>query len=130
MGVVYKARQTSANRLVALKLIRDGALAVAARACPVPSRSRSRGSDEASQHRRRSTRSGEYQGQPYFAMELVEGGTLDKHLTGQPLPASLAAELIRALALAIQHAHEQRVVHRDLKPANILLSVDSGQWAV
>ncbi len=128
MGVVYKARQVSSDRLVALKLIRDGALA---------SRKSARFRIEAEaagrmQHPNivRIYETGEYQGQPFFAMEFVEGGTLDKHLTGQPLPADQAAELVRALALAIQHAHEQKVVHRDLKPANILLQAASSQWPV
>src|SRR5262249_49874127 len=53
-----------------------------------------------------------------------------RHLAGQPQPAQQAAELIRALALAIQHAHEQKVVHRDLKPANILLAAGSWQLVV
>jgi serine/threonine protein kinase len=65
---------------------------------------------------------GEHAGRPYFEMELVEGGSLDQHLAGQPQPAPQAAELVRTLALAVQHAHEQKVVHRDLKPANILLA--------
>ena len=120
MGVVYKARQTSANRLVALKLIRDGALASA------QERARFRVEAEAAGRMQHPNivhifEAGEHQGQQFFAMELVEGGTLDKHLTGQPLPAAQAAELIRALALAVQHAHERNIVHRDLKPANILL---------
>src|SRR5262249_47682326 len=70
---------------------------------------------------------GEHQGRPYFAMELVEGGSLDKHLAGQPQPAPQAAGLVRTLALAVEHAHAQKVVHRDLKPANILLTEDRGQ---
>src|SRR5262249_55191761 len=64
---------------------------------------------------------GEHEGRAFFAMELVEGGSLDKHLGGQPQPAALAAGLIRTLANAVQHAHDRKVVHRDLKPANILL---------
>src|SRR5262249_55906794 len=73
---------------------------------------------------------GEHQGRPYFAMELVEGGSLDQHLAGQPQPAPQAAGLVRTLALAVHHAHAQLVIHRDLKPANILLAVVSGQWPV
>ncbi|MCI0376197.1 MAG: protein kinase [Gemmataceae bacterium] len=120
MGVVYKARQLSANRLVALKLIRDSALA------GPQERGRFRIEAQAAALMRHPNivevyEVSEHQGRPYFAMELVEGGSLDKHLAGQPLPALQAAELVRALAFAIQHAHEQKVVHRDLKPANILL---------
>jgi serine/threonine protein kinase len=120
MGVVYKARQLSLKRLVALKLIRDGALA------GPQQRARFRIEAEAAARMRHPNivniyEIGEHQGRPYFAMELVEGGSLHQHLAGQPQPARPSAELIRALALAVQHAHAQKVIHRDLKPANILL---------
>jgi serine/threonine protein kinase len=121
MGVVYRARQVNLKRLVALKLLRDGALAG-----PLE-RARFRIEAEAAARMRHPNivsiyEVGEHQGRPYFAMELVEGGGLDQHLTGQPLPAPQAAELVQTLSLAIQHAHEQKVVHRDLKPANILIA--------
>jgi serine/threonine protein kinase len=126
MGVVYKARQISLKRLVALKLIRDGALASA------DEQARFRIEAEAAARMRHPNvvaiyDVGEHAGRPYFAMELVEGGSLDKHLTGQPRPAGQAAELIRTVALAVQHAHEQKVVHRDLKPGNILLTSRSAE---
>jgi serine/threonine protein kinase len=121
MGVVYKARQLSLKRLVALKMIRDGSLA------GPQERARFRIEAEASARMQHANvvqiyEVGEHAGRPYFAMELVEGGSLDQHLAGRPQPASAAAELVRALALAVQHAHEQQIIHRDLKPANILLS--------
>src|SRR5947209_8498930 len=120
MGVVYKARQASLKRLVALKLIRDGALA------GPPERARFRIEAEAAARMRHPNivqiyDVGEHQGRPYFAMELIEGGRLDEHVAGRPLPAAHAAALVRTLARAIEHAHAQQVVHRDLKPANILL---------
>lgn len=120
MGVVFKARQTSADRLVALKVIRNGMLA--------DERERARFRIEAEAAARlhhpnvvQVYEVGEYQGQPYFAMELVQGCSLEERLGGQPQPVALAAAFIRTLALAVQHAHEEKVVHRDLKPANILL---------
>jgi eukaryotic-like serine/threonine-protein kinase len=120
MGVVFKARQASANRLVALKVIRNGVLA--------DERERARFRIEAEAAARlhhpnvvRVYEVGEHQGQPFFAMEFVEGISLEEHLGGQPQPAALAAAFIRTLALAVQHAHEEKIVHRDLKPANILL---------
>jgi WD40 repeat protein len=64
----------------------------------------------------------DHQGDQYLALELVEGGSLER-LTGTPLPPRQAAALVEALARAVQHAHERGVVHRDLKPANILLAV-------
>ena len=120
MGVVYKARQVGLNRLVALKLIRDGALA------GPQERARFRIEAEAAARVRHPNvvqiyEVGEHQGRPYFAMELADGGSLDKHLAGRPQPAPQAAGLVRTLALAVQHAHAQMVVHRDLKPANVLL---------
>jgi serine/threonine protein kinase len=121
MGVVYKARQVSSKRLVALKLLRDVALA------RPEDRARFRIEAEAAARMRHANivqiyEVGEHAGRQYFAMELIEGGSLDSHLAGKPQPISAAAELTRTLALAIQHAHAQRVVHRDLKPANILIA--------
>jgi serine/threonine protein kinase len=130
MGVVYKARQLNLGRLVALKMIRDGALA------GPQQRARFRIEAEAAarmQHANvvRIYEVADHAGRPYFVMELIEGERLDQHLAGQAWPAPRAAELVRTLALAVQHAHEQKIVHRDLKPANILLqglklTVDSG----
>ncbi|MCI0701031.1 MAG: serine/threonine protein kinase [Planctomycetia bacterium] len=125
MGVVYKALQVHLKRLVALKLIRDSALA--------SPQERARFQVEAESAARMHHPNivqifevGEHQGQPYFAMELVEGGSLDKLLAGRALPARHSAELVRSVALAIHHAHTQKIVHRDLKPANILLSAELG----
>jgi serine/threonine protein kinase len=121
MGVVYRARQVSLKRLVALKLIRDSALAGR------QERARFAVEAEAAARMRHPNivqiyEIGEHQGFPYFAMELVEGSSLVERLAGRPQPPALAAELIRTLAQAVHHAHEQRVVHRDLKPANILIA--------
>jgi serine/threonine protein kinase len=123
MGVVYKARQLSLQRVVALKMIRDGALA------GPQQRARFRIEAEAAARMEHPNivqiyEVGEHAGRPYFAMEFVEGGSLDKHLAGRPQPPPQAAELVRSLARAVQHAHEQNVVHRDLKPSNILLGAD------
>ncbi len=120
MGVVYRARHRASGRLVALKLIRDGALA------GPQDRARFRLEAEAAARIDHPNvvqiyEVGEHHGLPFFAMELIEGGSLDKLLAGQPLPTHAAAELVRTLAAAIEHAHAQKIVHRDLKPANILL---------
>ncbi len=123
MGVVYKARQAGSGRLVALKVIRDGALA------GPQARARFRIEAEAAARVRHPNvvevyEVGEHAGRPFIAMELVEGGSLDQRLAGRPLPARPAAELLRTLALAVAHAHGQKIVHRDLKPANVLLASD------
>ena len=122
MGVVYKALQVSTGRLVALKLIRDLALA------GPRERARFRIETQAAARMKHANivqvyEVGEHEGRPYFAMELVEGGSLDKHLAGRPQPALEAASLLRTLALAIEHAHARHVIHRDLKPTNILLQI-------
>jgi serine/threonine protein kinase len=124
MGVVYKARQVSLKRFVALKVIRDGALAGA------QERRRFRIEAEAAARMQHPNivqifDIGDHQGRAYFAMELLEGGSLDKHIAGRPQSARQAAKLVRSLALAVQHAHMQQVVHRDLKPANVLLQIES-----
>jgi serine/threonine protein kinase len=120
MGVVYKARQLEFRRLVALKLIRDGALA------GQEERARFRMEAESVARVRHPNvvevfETGEHQGRLYFAMELVNGGSLAAYLTDSPQPANDAAELVRTLARAIAHAHAQQVIHRDLKPGNILV---------
>jgi serine/threonine protein kinase len=125
MGVVYKARQLANERMVALKLIRDGALA------GPQERARFQTEREAIARVRHPNvvqiyETGEHRGRPYLAMEFVEGGSLAKYLAGQPQPATQAAQLVRTLALAVHHAHTQQIVHRDLKPANILIKAEGG----
>jgi WD40 repeat protein/serine/threonine protein kinase/tetratricopeptide (TPR) repeat protein len=121
MGVVYKARQTSLNRLVALKMIRSGAHA--------GSHERARFLVEAEAVARLSHPNivqiheiGEHDGCPFFSLEFVEGGSLDRKIAGTPQPPRDVAVLVESLARAMQHAHAQGVIHRDLKPANVLLS--------
>ena len=72
---------------------------------------------------------GEDEGRHYYAMEYVEGPTLKEHFeAAAPLSGDEAAELVKALAETMHHAHERRVIHRDLKPANVLLdSADEGR---
>jgi serine/threonine protein kinase len=123
MGVVYQAKQLAARRDVALKMIRDGALA------GPEQRVRFRiEADAAAQFQHpnlvRIYEVGEHDGLPFFSMELAEGGSLDKELAGRPMPVRPAAELVRALAEAVQYAHEKKIVHRDLKPANVVRTGD------
>jgi serine/threonine protein kinase len=124
MGVVYKARQLDPPRLVALKMIRDGALAGAEQ------RIRFRIEIEAIARFEHPNlvhiyEVGRHGDLPYFSMELAEGGSLDrKPSDGLELSPRAAAELVRTIALAVQYAHEKQVIHRDLKPSNILLAED------
>jgi hypothetical protein len=123
MGVVYKARQLRLNRLVALKLVRADAEIVPAQ------RPRFLVEGEALARLQHPNvvqihDVGFWRGQPYFALELVEGGSLAARLAGKPLPAREAGRLVACLAQAVQAAHAQNIVHRDLKPANVLLTAD------
>ncbi len=121
MGLVYKARQVGLNRLVALKVVRGGA-----HASP-QQRARFRIEAEAIASLQRPNvvqiyDVGEHDGCPYFAMELVEGGTLADRLRAAPPGPDEAARLIEVMARAMHRAHLRGIVHRDLKPANILLT--------
>jgi serine/threonine protein kinase len=120
MGVVFKARQVALNRLVALKMIRDPLLAN-----PDDLR-RFRREAEAVAHLQHPNivqiyEVGEHDGQPYFSLELIEGGGLDRKLARELPPPREAAHLVETLARAIHTAHEKGIIHRDLKPANVLL---------
>src|SRR5262249_52371886 len=65
---------------------------------------------------------GEHEGQPFFSLEFVPGGSLDRRLGGTPQAPGASARLIETLARAVQAAHENNVIHRDLKPANVLMA--------
>jgi predicted Ser/Thr protein kinase len=120
MGVVYKARQRSLNRLVAVKMIHAGAYA-----SPDDLR-RLRIEAEAVarlQHPNivQIIEVGELDGRPFLALEYVAGGSLAQQLNGTPWPTDRAARFAETLARAVHCAHEQGIIHRDLKPANVLL---------
>jgi len=123
MGVVFKARQKSLDRLVAVKMILRGELASAADV----TRFRAEAESAARvnhQHIVPVYDVGEYEGQPFFSMKYVEGTTLAKRLADGPLPAREAAELLVPVCRAIAEAHRNGLLHRDLKPSNILIDHD------
>jgi tetratricopeptide (TPR) repeat protein len=122
-GVVYKARQRGLNRLVALKMILAGEHA--------GEQELTRFKTEAEAVARLQHPNivqiyevGEEEGRPYFSLEFVEGGSLDRKLHGTPQSPQEAARLLHQLAVAMQAAHEKNIIHRDLKPANVLLTTD------
>jgi serine/threonine protein kinase/uncharacterized caspase-like protein len=122
MGVVYKARQVSLNRIVALKMILSGQFAGAAQ------RQRFRTEAEAIARLQHPNilqiyDFGEHDGLPYFALEFCEGGSLFWRLRNGPkvMGPDEAARLVEALARAAHHAHRQGIIHRDIKSANVLL---------
>jgi WD40 repeat protein len=123
MGVVYEAEHLALKRKVALKVILAGTHA------DTEGLARFRGEAEAVARLHHPNivqvyEIGECAGLPYFAMEYVSGGTLDRKLSGTPQPADRAAQMLELLARAMQAAHERGVIHRDLKPANVLLTDD------
>lgn len=121
MGVVYKARQSKLKKIVALKMIKVGHLA----------------SNEDVRRFQAEARAaakldhpgivpvhevGVHQGQHYYAMDFVGGGSLSQLHRDEPVASRRAAELVKQLAEAMHYAHSRGIVHRDLKPANVLLT--------
>ena len=120
MGVVYKARQRTLKRIVALKVLRGGegaseedltrflreAKAAASLSHPniVPIHELSVD-----------------KGRHFFTMDYIDGTPLDRILEKGPLPPYAACEILETVARAIQYAHEHGIIHRDLKPANIII---------
>jgi TolB-like protein/predicted Ser/Thr protein kinase len=118
--VVYRARQRSLNRTVALKVIALGHWATETHL----KRFRREAEAAASlKHPRIAPiyEIGERDGCCYFSMQLVEGGQLDQLVRHEPLPLRQAAEIIVELAHTVHYAHEHGILHRDIKPGNILI---------
>ena len=123
MGVVYRGRQLSLNRTVAIKMILRGEFAT-----PGDLR-RFRSEAEAAARLRHPLIVPVYEvgdlppgsGQPFFSMQFIEGRTLSSRLADAPLRPRQAATMLARVCRAIQAAHDQGVLHRDLKPSNILI---------
>jgi len=120
MGVVFRGLDRALMRPVAIKMLRDVEMAT----------------DEDLRRFEREGRAianlshpgivavyavGQHAGRPYIVMELVAGESLETVLKKQTLPPRRVAELIRHVALALDHAHEKGVIHRDVKPANVMI---------
>ncbi len=123
MGVVYRARHTRLNRVVALKMLLSGDQAAEAELA------RFRTEAEAiarlqHPHIVQVFEIGEHDGKAFLALEFCAGGSLRDALAGTPLPPRQAAAVVETLSQAMQVAHQAGVIHRDLKPANVLLAGD------
>jgi tRNA A-37 threonylcarbamoyl transferase component Bud32 len=120
MGVVFKARQVSLDRIVALKMILSGQLA--------------NETDVRRFYQEAQTAAnlqhpnivaihevGQHEGQHYFSMDYVEGHSLAELVRDHPLPPRQAVRYVRVIAEAVHFAHGRGVLHRDLKPSNVLI---------
>jgi WD40 repeat protein/serine/threonine protein kinase len=120
MGVVYKARQRSLNRTVALKMILTGELAseeeVARFHTEAESAAGLKHPNIVNIHD-----VGVEAGHHFFSMDYIEGRNLEELILENPLPARQAASYLLEIAEAIEYAHQQGILHRDLKPSNILI---------
>ena len=120
MGVVYKARQTKLNRIVALKMILSGSFANDAQV------QRFQAEAEAAANLDHPGivpvfEIGHHEGQHYFSMAYIPGQSLKETIAESPLNPRDAAEIVSKIASAIGYAHDQGVIHRDLKPANVMI---------
>ena len=123
MGVVFRARQTDLDRLVAIKMILSSRLASADDVGRFHAEAKAAGSlrhpNIVAIHD-----AGEVHGQHFFAMDFVEGRSLAQALADGPFEPKQAAECLAAIGKAVQYLHEHHIIHRDLKPSNILLAPD------
>jgi WD40 repeat protein/predicted Ser/Thr protein kinase len=120
MGAVFRARQISLKRLVAVKVL------LAAEFSNDTSRKRFRREAEAAASLNHPNivsiyEVNEHEGQPYFSMELIEGRSLAELTREKPVSARQAAQWLKIIAEAVHYAHLRGVLHRDLKPSNVLV---------
>jgi WD40 repeat protein len=123
MGIVFRARQISLNRPVALKVVLSGQLASEAEV------QRFKAEAEAAANLEHPNivgiyEVGEHEGQHFYSMKLIEGGSLGAKIAELPGDWKTATRLVAEIAHAVHYAHQRGILHRDLKPANILLDTE------
>jgi eukaryotic-like serine/threonine-protein kinase len=120
MGIVYRARQLSLNRVVAVKMILAGPFAtdefIKRFQAEAQAAANLQHPNIVAIHE-----VGEHEGQHYFSMDYVEGQSLASLVRDGPLPAARAARYVQIIAEAIHYAHQRGILHRDLKPSNVLI---------
>ena len=126
MGIVYKARQASVDRIVAVKVLLDS---LAQNREFIKRFDREAKIAAKLQHNNivNAIDAGQVDGHHFFVMEYVEGGTIkDEIEKGKVFDEKVALKIILAVAEAIKHAHQRGLIHRDIKPENIILTREGG----
>ncbi|HEX4350940.1 MAG TPA: protein kinase, partial [Verrucomicrobiae bacterium] len=122
MGVVYRARQLSLNRIVALKVVLHGPFSSAdfVRRFRIEAQvvAALRHPNIVAIHE-----IGEHQGNHFISLEFIEGKSFAELARERPVSAVRAARYVKIIAEAVEHAHQRGVLHRDLKPSNVLLDI-------
>jgi serine/threonine protein kinase len=121
MGIVFKAQDTVLGRLAALKIIAEKLVHDPQMLFRFE---RETAAASALQHPNICTvyDSGDWQGRPYLAMELLHGETLDQRLAAGPIPAATLIGIAIGVSSALEAAHAIGVIHRDIKPGNLFLT--------